>query len=168
VFAPFWNGLNNTDKEPLLRAAVLGWPVMNSEKGTVKFSNILLLLAFVAGCQDLAQPSTTDTGPVEFIVRVDSMSHPSFAATTDTITIRLFGTVGPDGCHSFSHFEDTWQPLRLDLTVWGQVSAAAGCPDVMVYLNGKEYKLVATQQGWLSINIQQPDGSILTDFIIVK
>ncbi len=58
--------------------------------------------------------------------------------------------------------------MRLDLTAWGQVSAAAVCPAVMVYLTGREYKMVATQQGWLSINIHQPDGSILRDSIIVK
>ncbi|MGA9365699.1 MAG: hypothetical protein WBW16_15160 [Bacteroidota bacterium] len=123
----------------------------------------LVIVLVVASCS-----TETETGLGQFIVKVDSMSHPSFAATSDTITIRVFGTVGSDGCHSFSHFEDTRQPVRLDLTVWGQVSSATACPAVMVYLNGKEYKLVATQQGWLSINIHQPDGSILADSIIVK
>jgi hypothetical protein len=123
----------------------------------------LIAVLVVASCS-----TETETGLGQFLVKVDSMSHPSFAATSDTITIRLFGTVGPDGCHSFSHFEATRQPLRLDLTVWGQVSAATACPAVMVYLNGKKYKLVATQQGWLSINVHQPDGSILRDSIIVK
>jgi hypothetical protein len=123
----------------------------------------LIAVLVVASCS-----TETETGLGQFLVKVDSMSHPSFAATSDTITIRVFGTIGPDGCHSFSHFEDTRQPLRLDLTVWGQVIAATACPSVMVYLNGKVYKLVATQQGWLSINIHQPDGSIVTDSIIVK
>jgi hypothetical protein len=132
------------------------------------FSLFLLLLTLVAGCHDLGEPSTTETGLGQFIVKVDSMSHPSFAATGDTITIRVFGTIGLDGCHSFSHFEDTKQPLQLDLTVWGQVSAATGCPDVMVYLEGKEYKMVATQQGWLAINVHQPDGNVMRDSIIVK
>jgi hypothetical protein len=123
----------------------------------------LITVLVVASCS--TQPNTE---PVQFIVKVDSMSHPSFAATSDTITIRLFGIIGPDGCHSFSRFEDTGQPLRLDLTVWGQVSSATACPAAMVYRNGKEYKLVATEQGWLSINIHQPNGSILRDSIIVK
>jgi hypothetical protein len=123
----------------------------------------LIAVITVAGCA-----TEPNKGNAQFIVKVDSMTHPSFAVTADTITIRLFGTIGPDGCHLFSHFEERRQPLRLDLTVWGQVSSATVCPAMMVYLNGMEHKLVATQQGWLSINIHQPDGGILTDSIIVK
>jgi hypothetical protein len=131
----------------------------------MKTVQLLPLITVIAVASCSTEPNTE---PAQFIVKVDSMTHPSFAATSDTITIGLFGTIGSDGCHSFSHFEATRQPLRLDLTVWGQVSAATACPAVMVYLNGKEYKLVATQQGWLSMNIHQPDGSILRDSIIVK
>ncbi|MDP2208875.1 MAG: hypothetical protein Q8K98_08885 [Bacteroidota bacterium] len=126
----------------------------------------LILLAVVVllnGC-----PIEPDKAPVQFIVKVDSISHSSFAATTDTVTIRLFGIVGSDGCHSFSRFEALRQPWQLDLTVWGQRSLANVCPDVMVYLDGKEYKFVATHQGWFSINIHQPDGSVLRDSIIIK
>lgn len=109
-----------------------------------------------------------DKRPIQFIVKVDSISHPSFATIGDTVAIQLFGTIGPDGCHSFSRFEDTIQPMQLDLTVWGQRTPDHVCPTVMVYLDGKEYTVVVTQQGWYSINIHQPDGSILRDSLIIN
>jgi hypothetical protein len=126
----------------------------------------LIFLSFLVliGCG--TEPG--QNGSTQYIVKVDSISRTSFAAVNDTILIKLNGTIGGDGCASFSRFDDTKQPLRLDLTVWGQRSSANVCPAVMVYLGGKEYKTIATQQGWYSINIHQPDGTTLRDSIIIK
>ena len=104
----------------------------------------------------------------QFVVRVDSIARTSFAASNDTIAVRFFGTIGSDGCHSFSHFETTTQLLQLDVTVWGQRKEASACPAVMVYLEGREYKFVPGQMGWFRINVHQPDGSVIRDSIIVK
>jgi hypothetical protein len=103
-----------------------------------------------------------------FVVKVDSIAHTSFAASNDTIVVRFFGTIGNDGCHSFSHFETARQALQLDVTVWGQRQEASACPAVMVYLEGREYKFVPAQMGWLKIIVHQPDGSAIKDSIIVK
>ena len=124
---------------------------------------VLLSIILLFGCS-----TEPDKQPIQFIVKVDSMSHQSFGATGDTIAIHLFGTIGPDGCYSFCRFEDIKKPLQLDLTVWGQRTQNSVCPDVMVYLNGKQYNVVLTQQGWYFINIHQPNGSIFRDSLIVK
>ncbi len=122
-----------------------------------------LIFSLVAvGCS-----TQTEVGTTRFTVKVDSLQHPSSVALNDTIAIRLFGIIGGDGCHSFSHFQDTKQPLRLDLTVWGQFTPASACPAVMVYLDGNEYRVIASQQGTLLINIHQPDGTTLVDSIQV-
>lgn len=129
--------------------------------------NILILLlttvALCLGCSTEPENSTE-----LFKVKVDSISSPTFGALSDTLVLRLYGTIGNDGCYSFSHIEDTRQPLKLDLTVWGEHSSAGACPAVMVYLDGKEYKWVATHTGWFVINIHQPDNSILSDSMIIK
>ena len=109
-----------------------------------------------------------ETKPTQFVILIDSIAHVPSLIVGDTIAIKLFGTIGNDGCHLFSHFEDSRQALRLDLTVWGQRSPSGVCPDVMVYLNGREYKLATTQTGWFSINIHQPDGTVLRDSILVQ
>ena len=123
----------------------------------------LLAIILLASCD-----KPVDNGPTQFIVRVDSIAHTSYAASNDSITVQFFGTIGSDGCCSFSHFETTRQPLQLDVTVWGQRTAAIACPAVMVYLNGKEYKFFLGEMGWFKINIHQPDGSVMRDSIFVK
>lgn len=57
--------------------------------------NVLLIMT-ILGCS--TEPDTT---PRLFAVRIDSLQHPSSVAINDTITIRLFGIIGGDGCHSF-------------------------------------------------------------------
>jgi hypothetical protein len=108
-----------------------------------------------------------ETAPTLFTVKVDSLQHPSSVALNDTIAVHLFGTIGGDGCHSFSHFQDTKQSLQVDLTVWGKRTPADVCPAVMVYLDGREYTVIASQRGMLYINVHQPDGSTLVDSVQV-
>jgi hypothetical protein len=123
----------------------------------------IFAVTMLANCNEGVESQFT-----RFVVRVDSIAHTSFAASNDTIGVRFFGTIGNDGCHSFSHFETARQALRLDVTVWGQRQEASACPGVMVYLEGKEYKFVPAQMGWLKIIVHQPDGSVIKDSIIVK
>lgn len=80
---------------------------------------IFVCIWVVIGCT-----TEPDQKKTLFIVKIDSLNHTPFAALGDTISIKLFGTVGNDGCHSFSRFEDIQQPLQLDLTVWGQKTSS--------------------------------------------
>lgn len=102
-----------------------------------------------------------------FVIKIDSLNHPVSVAVNDTITFELFGTIGSNGCYSFSHFEDEIEPLSVDLTVWGNLPTSDVCPAVMVYLH-KKYKAMAIQKGTFVIRIQQPDDSILLDSVIVN
>jgi hypothetical protein len=124
--------------------------------------------AFIGIITFIGCTTEPNQNPIQFIVRVDSISHQASVRNGDTITIQLFGTIGSDGCHSFSKFEDLKAPNRVDLTVWGQRIPANACPAVMVYLNGREYHVPAIRQGWYFINIHQPDGTILRDSLIVN
>jgi len=110
----------------------------------------------------------TEPTPQQFIVRVDSLTHSASVSVDDTIRLQLFGTIGPDGCHSFSHFETTTTSSELHLTVWGERSEAQICPTVMVSLDGREYSTQASSPGWYFINIHQPDGTVLRDSIQVN
>ncbi len=122
-----------------------------------------LILAF-AGCSSTGP----EKNPGDFIIKVDSVNYLGYPSVGDTVTVRLYGLIGPDGCYSFSHFEDYLLPLRLDLTAWGHHSEATACPQVMIYLDGKEYKIPITRMGWFLVNIHQPDGTLLRDSIPIK
>ena len=126
---------------------------------------MLLISVSTGGCSPTEGPSTD---PVMFQIKVDSLAHPATIVLGDTADMSFFGVVGPDGCHSFSHFLVIRQPAAVNFVVWGKRSLANACPAVMVYLDGKEYTVVATQEGWYFINIHQPDGTILRDSLIVN
>ena len=135
----------------------------DEDHGMRGLAGFVITVALFVSCQNLVENATT-----EFMIRVDNVVHPSFAASNDSISLRFFGTIGPDGCHSFSHFGVDRSTLQLDITVWGQRSTASACPAVMVYLGGRQYAFVPGQMGWFKIIVHQPDGSIIRDSIIVK
>jgi hypothetical protein len=104
-----------------------------------------------------------------FKIMVDSLSHPDTISVTDTLKIKFYGFVGPDGYHKFSRFEEHKKTNELELTVWGsKPNFQTACPEVLVYLDGKEYKTVLNQIGNYQIKINQPDNSLLIDSVYVE
>jgi len=104
-----------------------------------------------------------------FKIMVDSISHQNTISVSDTLMIKFYGFVGPDGCHKFSHFEEHKKTNKLELTVGGiQTNFQTACPEVLVYLDGKEYKTVINQIGIFQIRINQPDDSFLIDSVYVQ
>lgn len=128
--------------------------------------HLLVILPFIIFFSCSTEP---EKEYIYYLVNVDSIKHPQSVSLNDTITFKLYGTVGSDGCHSFSHFESLTGPFEVDLKVWGKVSSlGSACPAVMVYLEGKEYKVAAKERGIYSIKIHQPDGSVLKDSVIIR
>jgi hypothetical protein len=104
-----------------------------------------------------------------FKIMVDSLSHAATISVNDTLKIKFYGFVGPDGCHKFSRFEENKKPNELELTVWGsKPNFQTVCPEILVYLDGEEYKTVFNQIGNYQIKINQPDSSILLDSVYVQ
>ena len=127
---------------------------------------VLLIVAAVAGCDPVSNDTLVTSTP--FIIRVDSITHTPFAALSDTIRVKLYGTVGFDGCHSFLRLDTAQAPLQFDITAWGSRSSATVCPMNVPVLGGLETKTVATQMGWFRIIVHQPDGTTLRDSLIIK
>ena len=131
-----------------------------SRPTSVRLTSIVILPLVLLACVTEPEPSA-----VLFKVKVDSFSVSSMAKVGDTVKVRLFGIIGGDGCHSFSHFDEGVFESRIDLTVWGRRTPATICPTEMVYLNGKEYRFVASKTGTVVFTIRQPDGSRLEQAI---
>lgn len=125
-------------------------------------------ILFCSACILCACSTEPNNEQYLFIVQVDSIAHPQSVLLHDTITIQFYGTIGYNGCYSFSYFDASLEPLKLDIAVIGELSNDNVCPSVMVYLDGKEYKCEAKQKGWFKINIRQPDNSFLRDSLLVK
>ncbi|MCK4420680.1 hypothetical protein KAW48_02695 [candidate division WOR-3 bacterium] len=103
-----------------------------------------------------------------FKVRVDGLNVPSSISHEDTLNIQLYGTIGSDGCHSFSHFEAERDTFELKLAVWGKRDIKVGaCPCIMVPLD-TVYSVFPLYPGSFYIEIQQPDGSTLNDTVNIE
>jgi len=85
------------------------------------FLSPLALGSCLGGCDILG------LGDREFIISVDSISVPETVLAEDSIPVRVFGWVGPDGCHRFSHFEVKKTPNRARITVRGLESNSGDC-----------------------------------------
>lgn len=124
----------------------------------------VIVIVALSGCATESEPPPVS----QFIVMIDSMQHTPFGALGDTISIKLYGMIGTDGCSSFFRMDEIRTPGGIELTVWGQRVYATACPAVIVYLDGKEVRAVMTQMGWYTMSVRQPNGTMLKDSIIIK
>lgn len=127
--------------------------------------SLLLIISIATSC------SITDSGPSTstFTIEVDSISVPAEVSSSDTLVIQPFGTVGPDGCHSFKQFEASQTPSSLDLQVIGEVveDDDIGCTGAIVKLDTTD-NVPPPLEGPFEINIHQPDESILSRTVEVN
>lgn len=127
--------------------------------------SFLLIISMVINCSIIDGGSNTSA----FTVEVDSISVPSEVASSDSLVVRPFGTVGPDGCHSFKRFEASQTPSSLDLQVIGEVVEGddIACAATIVKLD-TTYSVPPPLEGPFEITVQQPDESISTRTVKVK
>ena len=128
----------------------------------------LFIIAFILLSQ-YSCSTEPENDYVDFKIMVDNIAHPDTVSITDTLKIKFYGTVGPDGCHSFSHFEEHKKTNELEITVWGsRPNFETACTDVMVFLDGKEYKTLPNKRGLFQIKVVQPDNSFFIDSVYVQ
>ena len=98
-----------------------------------------------------------------FVVRVDSLVVPDSLPHTDTLRIRLFGTIGGSSAYSLDRIDVEFGEHGVDLTVWGKFDRKAVVVfDLMVELR-KSYDVYPVAPGEFRIRVHQPDSTILSD-----
>jgi len=103
-----------------------------------------------------------------YIVKIDSIAVPDTITRKDTLTMKLWATIGPNTSYDVSHFEVRKTLRQLDLTVWGIHLIDAVSLQMVVDWRRKEYDIYPVYSPLLTIKIHQPDGSILQDTVYVK
>lgn len=123
----------------------------------------LFFLLFILAVGIRCSVINDDTQSSTFTIKIDSINVPSEVASDDTLTIRPFGTVGPNGCHSLERIKASRTSSSLDLQVVGRVIEGDDivCSDVIVFLD-TTYAVPPPLEGPFEINIQQPDKSVLS------
>ena len=102
-----------------------------------------------------------------FLVEVDSIAFADTISTTDTLSISFYGTIGNNGCYSFSNFYPVTNEDTLDIEVWGKLAPGEDCASVMVYLEGEQLNVINFDEGTFFVHVRQPGGGLLIDSLIV-
>jgi hypothetical protein len=100
----------------------------------------------------------------ESLIKVDSLtiSYPTTLVRSGLFEINLYGTIGTNGCSSFSHFNISGQNPEIIIEAWKKIQTnPTACPTVMVYLNHKIFCNRDSLPENFIIKVKQPDGSIL-------
>lgn len=128
-------------------------------------SYLLLMADLRTGCSIFDDGTNTST----FIIQVDSISVPTEVASDDTLAIRPFGRVGPNGCYSFERFEASRTTSSLDLKLIGELVEGddIGCLSAIIELD-TTYTVPPPLEGPFEIDILQPDESVLTHTVEVR
>lgn len=140
------------------------------KKHTLLLSAILLmagLLVWTSGCKE-------DDGPQpDFLIKIDSIVFADTIQTTDTLSVKFYGEIGPNGCYQFNRFEQVGlnggDPLNsIKFQVWGRYEDTGNCTDAISYMNGNEIGINGFVTGNYNILVVQPDGSIMSGLVYVK
>lgn len=130
---------------------------------------VVLLVGAVAafgsglGCSTLT--GTEDNRNVEQVAaEVDSLDVPARISPSDTLTVRMHGTVGSNSCYSFDHFdvERSTQQLRVTPVVQHVVEEGAACLTVVIPVNEAYTAAPPFEEGTLTVVVPQPDQPAVT------
>lgn len=128
------------------------------------FFPVVLLLVLGLSLSNCKKKDTE----TQFVIKVDSIRVADTIAVGTNLRIEFFGTIGPNGCYSFSHDETDFVQTTVSIKLWGKNSGAGDCPDVIVKLDGMYMDVNFNAAGTYTIQIVQPDNSKLTKNVVVE
>lgn len=121
-----------------------------------------------AGCSMLSN-ADTDEGGSGIIANVDRINAPDRISTSDTMSVQLQGTVGPNGCYSFDGFEVDRSEHHLTITP--TVTQVTGddtmCTMAIVPLEETYSAAPPFEEGTLTIEVPQTEGESVTTTVDV-
>ncbi len=113
-----------------------------------------------------------DNGPEieEFIIQIDSMIHLDTINFGDTLSIKFYGVVGPNGCYAFDELVAEYfiEANELAVESWGMQTFLDVCTQGEIYMNGKELLVTEIPVGDLTIVAVQPDGPNISQNVYKK
>jgi hypothetical protein len=132
---------------------------------------VVAFLGSGVGCSFLTGTSSDPGRDVEHVVaEVDSLDVPARIASSDTLRVRMSGTVGPNGCYSFDEFDGERTEGRLTITP--RVEHVTGdevmCTMAIVPLDETYMAAPPFEEGELSVTVPQPDRPDVTATVEVQ
>ncbi|MFN8241411.1 MAG: hypothetical protein U0X39_11780 [Bacteroidales bacterium] len=104
-----------------------------------------------------------------FLVEVDSIHVGNVLVANTPFDINFYGTIGDNGCYSFSEFKVSQTGSDINIEAWGKLNTGSGaCPTVMVPLYGNKIICTINAAGTYMLKVKQPDNSYLQKEIIIR
>lgn len=134
-----------------------------------KMSLVLTGLAFMAflflvsGCK-LNSPTPNFK---EFAIQVDSIQLPDTVELGKTLYIKFYGTIGPNGCYSFSRFAGGINGKKIEVEVYGKYLQQSGCPQQVQYMNGISLRINPVDTGAYFVHVMEPRPPDIYDTVHV-
>lgn len=142
--------------------------IMNSFWGGILWS--ALVFGIITSCSDSSEPEKQDWGSLG-IQQVEVLQYeiPPVLDSEDTLSVFIEGTT--QGRPVFSHFEADRNSFRIELTAWAQAWKWTGsgvCPPYDPTVRCEYLAEPPHYPGYVTVVLNQPDGSALTDSVLVE
>ncbi len=135
------------------------------------FSTLLGIAALLAfsfwGCN----PNNKDIpNYTEFMMQIDSIQHPTIIPLGRNLDIKFYGTIGPDGCYTFSRFDPKLDENNkvISVTAYGKHSDETVCDQSISYLEGATLSVSQLDTGRYIIHVFQPVPPDIYDTVYVR
>jgi len=130
---------------------------------------LLIVLCFLSLIEIITSCEKKAGSDNMFLISVDSVKLPEGIIVNTSFDILCYGTVGTDGCNSFSRFETEKLNNIITVETWGEFhESSSACPDVMVYLEGEKLNFKLEETGSYLLRMKRKDGTYLERQIIVE
>lgn len=101
------------------------------------------------------------------VAEVDSLDAPAEIASSDTLSVHLYGLVGPNGCYSLDRIEEERTPGRVTLRPVVHHRTGGACTMALVALDERHRVVPPFEKGSLEIVVPQPDRPDVTAQVTV-
>jgi hypothetical protein len=105
--------------------------------------------------------------PAQYVIKVDSISAPASVGYAEPFTVTFHGTVGGSSCYSLRRVEREYSAGAVDFVFIGERCTSGNGRLLVVALNQPELVRIS-RLGPVTIRVRQPDGSILTEDLVVR
>ncbi len=129
------------------------------------FAGILLIALFFGSCRQDTYDLPKYT---EFVMQIDSIQMPSTLKLGQSLKIKFYGTIGPDGCYVFSRFDPKAEGKTITVTAYGKHEEKSVCPDVISRLEGALLEVNLLDTGRYVVHVSQPSPPDIYDTVTVR
>ncbi len=107
---------------------------------------------------------------VHYTVHVEHVDAPAAVASEDRFHVKLAGTLGPDGCHSFSHLRSMRGRDHVEVQAIGKrlVGDDVGCKDESVPLEAWLAVYPPYEGETFTVVVRQPDGTTTEQIVRIR